>query len=440
MFTLNGSELTHFLLAMACLLATANFLGYVAERLAIPRVIGEVAAGLVLGPTFLGSVFFDRFNWLFLGFSAEDKLFGLVCQIGLMMLLFTSGLKFQTQFNNHDLKIVAAIVVGSTVLPFAIGWISTSVFPVTAYLGPANNLFAFKIVVAISIAVTSIPVISKIFHDLGIMHSRFAKLIVVIAGIHDVLLWAALGIATSVAGQGGEATVGTISQSLAVTAAFIVGFLLAATFLLKRTTSLKTNVLFRSSPLGFVLLILFGTVAAAGYLGVDTIFGALLAGIAVKWSLPQKLLQRIEHSVGHMSYSWFIPVYFATVGLQLDLAHQFDVFFFVKYLAFATAAQAIIVYATSRMIRLDRLSSMNFALAMNARGGPGIVLSTIAYSVGIVNQEFFAVLVMLSLATSWLAGSWLRFVLNKGWRLMPGDEYLSPERPNDYVADPTKSL
>ena len=81
---------------------------------------------------------------------------------------------------------------------------------------------------------------------------------------------------------------------------------------------------------------------------------------------------------------------------------------------------------------LDHLTSFNFAMAMNARGGPGIVLSTVAFSAGIINQAFFGVLVMLALVTSWFAGSWLRFVVNKGWRLMPSDEGLVPEVINSH--------
>lgn len=81
-------------------------------------------------------------------------------------------------------------------------------------------------------------------------------------------------------------------------------------------------------------------------------------------------------------------------------------------------------------------------MAMNARGGPGIVLSTVAFSEGIINQDFFGILVMLSLITSWMAGSWLRFILNKGWIFMPGDEGLLPEKSynNNDIIDLQKQI
>lgn len=428
MFNLSSIELSHFLLATAILLALAHLLGYLAERLMIPRVIGEVAAGLVLGPTLLGYYFPDAFTWLFAGFPQEDRMFGLMYQIGLTLLMFCSGLKFHTKLKKGDGKITTVIVIASTILPFAMGWLAASVIDFKQFLGPANNDFAMKIVIAISIAVTSIPVISKIFNDLGIMHSRFAKLIIAIAGVHDILLWVALGIATSVVGHGGPVTAGTVLWSIGTTAAFVIGTILVLNLLFKKLTIRNGNFLFRASHIGYFLFIMFVVSAIAGYLNVDTIFGALLAGIGAKVTLPSTLFKRLEQSVINISFSWFIPVYFAIVGLKLDLAKHFEPLFFLQYLLFATLAQSIIVFLACKLLRQDRLTSINFAMAMNARGGPGIVLSTVAFAAGIINQDFFGILVMLALVTSWFAGSWLRFVLNKGWRLMPGDEDLVPEQ------------
>ena len=108
---------------------------------------------------------------------------------------------------------------------------------------------------------------------------------------------------------------------------------------------------------------------------------------------------------------------------------------------FATLTQTAAVYITSRIIKQDRFTSFNLGLAINDRGGLGIVLSSVAYTVGIINQEFFKVLVMLALVTSWLPGTWLRIVVSKGWRLMPGDENVVPKlRYEDNQLQGPKSL
>ena len=435
MFSLTGQEISHFLFAMGCLLACAHLLGFLAEKIFIPRVIGEVAAGLVLGPTLLGHFFPEAFKWLFLGFESEPKLFGLLYQLGLLLLMFSSGLKFQTHFSKEDVKITSALAIGATIPAFVVGWFAAGMFNISPYLGTANNLVAFKIVIAIAIAITSIPVISKIFNDLGIMHTRFAKIVIACAGIHDILLWVALGLATAIASQTGVITVGSAVQSVGISLAFIAGTLLLGYLLFNKLTIIKQNLLFQSSNLGYFLFIMFMLASLAGNLHVETIFGALLAGIVAKLALPQAVSERIEQGVSNISFSWFIPIYFATVGLQLDLVKHFNPLFFLGFLLFATLTQTVAVYVTSRLIKLDPLTSFNLGVAINDRGGPGIVLSSVAYASGIINQEFFAVLVMLALVTSWIPGTWLRFVVNKGLRLMPGDENITPIKKRGYCGN-----
>ncbi|MFD1674419.1 cation:proton antiporter [Alicyclobacillus fodiniaquatilis] len=434
MFTLASGDLARFLFGMVLLLAAANLFGYIAERLSIPRVIGEVVGGLILGPTCLGALFPSAFHWLYLGFSSESNLFGLIYYIGELLLLYNAGLKFQARFAKADVKTGIAIIIGSTVIPFIVGWLSTYLFDPNQFLGPDHSVIALKIIVAISIAVTSIPVISKIFADLGIMHSRFAKIIIAIAGVHDLILWVSLAIASGIVSstQGGINT-WVVSKSLIVTFAFLLVCIVVVPWLLRRITSKRGNFLFRASFLGYFLVILFALSDIAGYLKVDVMYGAILAGIATKFSLPTPLFQRLEKSIQGISFAFFIPLYFAIIGMQLDLAKNFSFGFFILYLIFATIVQSVVVYYTCRIIKTDKLTSLNFAASMNARGGPGIVLSSTAYALGIINQNFFAILVMLALVTSWMAGGWLRYVLKKGKRLMPGDENLVIQKAQEEV-------
>ncbi|WP_284037581.1 cation:proton antiporter [Neobacillus sp. 114] len=419
MFTITQVQVSHFLFAMGFLLATAHILGYLCERFYIPRVIGEVGAGIILGPSLLGYFYPNIFDWMFNGFPLEHQLFGLIYQLGLILLMFVSGLKFHTEFKQEDLKITTAITIGSSVLPFILGWIITNFLDMSRFVGEVGNLLAFKLVVCISIAVTSIPVISKIFIDLGIMKTRFAKLVIIIAGVHDIILWIVLGVATNlVANNSKTLSFNDIFLSIGTICLFLVGMLYVLRILFKYFTIHNRNIFFRSSNLGYLLFILFIACVLAYLFQVETIFGALLVGIAAKIYLPQEVSSKVEEGVSNLSFSWFIPIYFATVGLQLDLANSFDFIFFVQYLLLATFIQITIVYFTCRLIKLNSLTSLNFGFAMNARGGPGIVLSTVAYMSGIINQEFFAILILLALTTSWITGTWLRFLVKNEWDLM----------------------
>ncbi len=117
--------------------------------------------------------------------------------------------------------------------------------------------------------------------------------------------------------------------------------------------------------------------------------------------------RRDRNALTGISFGFFIPVYFALIGIRLDLIHHFSLPFFAGFLLFACIAKAASVYLGARLSRENRFISCSLAVAMNARGGPGIVLASTAYAAGIINEAFFVSLVMLSVVTSLLAGSWL---------------------------------
>ncbi len=139
------------------------------------------------------------------------------------------------------------------------------------------------------------------------------------------------------------------------------------------------------------------------------LYGAFVAGTAIAVS-DNSLVLRDHNALAGVSFGFFIPVYFAIIGIQLDLIHHFDVPFFLGFLAVACVAKALSVYLGARLSREDRFTSASLAIAMNARGGPGIVLASTAFAAGIINETFFVSLVMLSVVTSLLAGSWLERV------------------------------
>jgi Kef-type K+ transport system membrane component KefB len=153
--------------------------------------------------------------------------------------------------------------------------------------------------------------------------------------------------------------------------------------------------------------------AAALALGLVPLYGAFTAGLAVAVADDSLAGRADRNALTGISFGFFIPVYFALVGIQLDLIHHFNPLFFVGFLAFGCAAKAASVYLGARLSRENRFMSWNLAVALNARGGPGIVLAAAAYAAGIINQTFFVSLVMLAVVTSLLAGSWLERVAVK---------------------------
>jgi Kef-type K+ transport system membrane component KefB len=414
--TLSNTELTRTFFATVLLLVSAHFFGFLFHRAKLPRVIGEIVGGCLLGPTGLGFVSPRTYRWIFSAFEEQGKLISFLYWFGLILLMFLSGFEIQKSFDRKDRKLIAATLLGATIVPLLAGWMAPALFDFTPYLGTKGNVLALRIVIAIAVAVTSIPVISKIFIDLDIIHTSFAKIVLATATIQDVLLWIALAIATGLVSSGNMSLL-SIAYTVFITMLFFGLALYVMPGLIRLTSSLRWNFLVRSSASGYIMVICFLFAAIASVLEVNIVFGAFLAGIVIGL-LPQDSFEKEKKQIRDISLGFFIPIYFAVVGLKLDLIHHFDLRFFLGFLLFTTFFESIGTFIAARLALKDWLSSFNLAVAMNTRGGPGIVLATVAFDLGIINQTFFVTLVLVAIVTSLLAGYWFKFVLAKGWTLL----------------------
>lgn len=425
--TLNNLELTRVFFAIVLLLSSAHFCGYLFHKFKLPRVIGEIFGGALLGPSGLGFIFPGAHDWIFNAFEAEGKLLSIIYWFGLVLLMFISGFELQKSVDRQDRKLIGITLLGATIIPFLAGWLAPTFYDFSPYLGSKSNMPALTLIIAIAVAVTSIPVISKIFIDLDIINTRFAKIILATATIQDVILWIALAIATGLVSSN-SLSHSEIFTTVLITIAFFGLALLVMPKLIRFSSRLRYNLLIKSSASGYVLLICFLFSAAASLLDVNIVFGAFLAGIVIG-AMPHQQFAKEKMHIREISLAFFVPIYFAIVGLKLDLIRHLDVTFFLGFLLFSTVFESLGTLISLKLTRNDWLSSFNIAVAMNTRGGPGIVLATVAYDLGIINQTFFVTLVLIAIVTSLLAGYWFKFVISKGWQLLSGEQTeLSPQR------------
>ena len=194
-----NSDLTSILFILLLLVGLAQLLGYFFARLRQPKVVGEILAGIVLGPSLIGRLPFAS------GFSNaaihQTGILNFVYWLGLLLLMFLSGAETRQLFTREERSEVGWLTIVGTGIPFVLGlvlgpWL---VRPVLA--GPHGNRISLVIILAVGVAVTSVPVVSKIFADLQILHTRFARLVLGVAVLEDIVLWLALAIATALAGK-----------------------------------------------------------------------------------------------------------------------------------------------------------------------------------------------------------------------------------------------
>jgi Kef-type K+ transport system membrane component KefB len=434
--SLSNSDITHLLFAFVLLLIAAHGLGQLFARFHQPRVAGEILGGLLLGPTLFGLLLPEAHDAVFAGKVTQTGL-GIVYQLGLLLLMYCSGAELRSIITRSERKSTVSIAVIGNVVPFLAGLAFLRLYDTGRFLGPARDRTSFALVFALALAVTSIPVISRIMADLGILGTRFARIVLSVAVLEDVLVYIVLNIALALVAPHAARLFGLpgilgIEASSAVGYGYYVvvtlGFFalpaLVGPGLVQQLSDVPHNALNRSNPIAFQLVMLLGLTAFASFLGVSPIFGALVAGILAGDLHGES--ERARQGIRSFAYAFFIPLYFAVVGLRLDLVHHFDPRFFVFFLAFACSAKSLSCYLGARLTGETHSGAKNLAVALNARGGPGIVLASVAFDARIIDARFYTVLVMLALVTSVLAGSWLGTILKRGDPLLTEDEQSSP--------------
>ncbi len=419
-----NADLTELLLLLLLLVGLAQLLGFFFVRIRQPKVVGEILAGVVLGPALLG-----RFSHgLTAAVHHQQPALNLFYSLGLLLLMFFSGAEARQLFGREERRDVLWLTLVGTGIPFALGLAFGSHFTSPALAGPSGNRLSLTIVLAVGVAVTSVPVVAKIFADLRILHTRFARLVLGVAVLEDIVLWLALAVATSVAGRT-TLHAKPILLHLAGTAAFFILGLTVVPRLVKRANKARWNVLARHSPVAYVLAVLFAYCVTAGALGISTVFAAFLAGFAVIHKKRQLFAKALD-AIGEVFFAFFIPVYFALVGLRLDLTHGFALRMLLVFLGASCLLKLISVAIAGRCAGFRGLDLLNLALTMNARGGPGIVLAGVAFDARIISPQFYTTLILAAVLTSQVAGAWLDFVLRRNWPLLRGEP--GPAFPLDF--------
>jgi Kef-type K+ transport system membrane component KefB len=435
--SLQTTDVAHILMALAALLLVAHGMGSIFVRFRQPRAIGEVVGGLLLGLTVFGYFAPSAQSWLFPSTGATPTVLAAVNQLGLLLLLFITGIEIRRVFHREERKTVGAVFLTGMIIPFVAGIAILQFTNLHRMWGPNGNTRSFLLVFAISMAVTSIPVISRIMHDLGILDTTFARVVLGVAVLEDLVLYVVLAVAIGYAGAQAGSLFGLpaelnitggsnadMAYHVLATVAFLAVSLVIGPPLYRWIGGLKINLIQRASPIAhqFTFMLLL-TIAALG-LGIEAFFGALVAGIVVGSTETEP--SEATQAVTSFALAFFIPIYFAMIGLGLDLVHGFSVVFFIGFLLAACVIKSISVFAGARVAGETSGSSLNLAVAMNARGGPGIVVASTAFAAGIISQPFYAVLVLLAIVTSLVAGAWLDRIPRDRLLVRPAAEPLEP--------------
>ena len=411
-------QLLLFWLQLLALLLAARGLGAVMRSFGQPAVIGEIGAGVLLGPSVLGHLAPGLHDWLFPDDPLQRSLLAGPAWIGVFLLLIVTGLETDLALIRRLGRATARVALGSLVLPVLAG-VGLGVALPAAFVGEGTEREVFALFMGTALGISALPVIATILSDLDLMRRNVAQVLLAAAMADDIAGWILLGMVAGLAQSGS-----LDAARLAFTIAGLVMFLgLAFTLGQRAVDALLRAVTLRrwglSGSLTAVLLVALASGATTHAIGLEAVFGAFIAGIVLGRSRFHDT--EVFSQLDGVTRAFFAPLFFATAGLRVDLGLLADpqvLLWGIAVLGIATASKAGGAYLGSRLAGLPRREGLALGVGLNARGAVEIVVATVGLSLGVLNAQSYALVVLMAIVTSMMAPPLLRLVL-RGWH---GDE------------------
>ncbi len=410
-----GFDQLVFWVQLLVLVVGARLLGWVMVQIGFPRVIGELGAGVILGPSVFGRVWADGYAWFRPESDPQDTALMVVSLVGVALLLVLAG--FET-----DLGLIAKlgrpamlVALGSMLLPAAGGSLLGVLLP-EEFRGDGAVHNTFVMFIALALSVSSLAVVAKILSDMGLMRRDFGQITVAAGMTNDVLGWLALGIFSSLAASG-EVSAVSVTISVGGLLLFLVLALTLGQRLLDlwlRQTRRGGDVLGAAVTTAIVTMLGFGVITQR--LGVEAVLGAFVAGVILHRSRFRD--DRLEGYLERLTSSFFGPIFFAYAGLQVNLNLLSDTSVLrwtILIVAVAIVAKFVGSYAGARWAGRSRRAGLALGAGLNARGTLEIVIGTVGMGLGVFNEASFTAIVLVPLVTSIFASVALRVVV-WNWR------------------------
>jgi Kef-type K+ transport system membrane component KefB len=408
---LGEHELLLFLLQFALLLAVARSLGIVATRLGLPSVVGELLAGLVIGPSLLGNIAPGIFEGLFPQTAEQFHLLEIVSWLGVIMLLILTGLETDIGLIARKGKSAAAISLGGIVVPFATGVGLGFLLPETFLAAPDKRL-VFALFIGTAMSISAIPVIAKVLMEMGVIRRDIGQVTLAAGMIDDTIGWILLSVVAGLASSGAVSFLSVGRSFLSVVLVLVLAYTVGRRLVSVLIRTLDNHVGGDSVMITtlMVLALTFGAVTQA--LRLEAVLGAFIAGILV--GQVKRFDDRMRHMFEQVALGVFAPVFFAAAGLRVDLgklAKPNVLLVGLLVLAVAIFGKFAGAYIGARASRQGHWEALSLGAGMNARGAMEIIVATVGFTRGILTAEMYSIILMVAVVTSLMAPPILRWTL-----------------------------
>lgn len=407
------------LVQIVALLVAARLLGEAAQRLKLPSVVGEILAGVVLGPSLLSGFFPALSPWLVPDSDIQGYLLESVSMIGALFLMLLTGLELDVELVRRRARTALSTSVGGVGLTMVCGYFLGMALP-DDMRADGMSRTVFSMFFAIVLAISAIPVIAKVLMELKVMRRDVGQTIIAAGMSDDTIGWILLSVVVALAS--GE----TVTfLSVATVVGTVLGFMAFSLIVGKRGVEWLVRVVQERGVsaermVTLVVALTFGWAALTQALHLEAVLGAFIMGIVL--GQVRRLTPDVVHRIESMGIGVFAPIFFAVAGLKIDIWVLMEprlVAITLLVIAVGTVAKVGGCYLGARLLgRRPHMVALAYGSGLNARGTMGIILAAIGLRLNIISSVMFSILVVMAVVTSLMAPPALRWLIS---RIEPDD-------------------
>ena len=401
--------LPRLLLQIVVIIAATRTVGFLFKRFGQPAVIGEIVAGLLLGPSLFGLLFPNAFHFIFPVESLPNLRF--LSQIGLILFMFIIGMELDTRLLRNQAFEAVIISHASIIIPFFLG-IYLSYYLYSNYALPNTSFISFALFMGIAMSITAFPVLARIIRDRKLSDTPLGILAIGCAASDDVTAWCILAMLVALirsgSGMNGMIVIGTV-------VIYAMTMLVPVRLIMKKIQRrYEQGKMGYNSLMAVIFTLLLLSAWATEVIGIHALFGAFLAGIIIPKN--ENLQKRIINRISDLTLVMLLPLFFVYTGLRtqaglLNTTGLWESFTLILICAVAGkfGGSTLVAKALGQSWR----NSLSIGALMNTRGLMELIVLNIGYDMGILSPEIFSMMVLMALITTMMTNPLLNRIGNQ---------------------------
>jgi Kef-type K+ transport system membrane component KefB/nucleotide-binding universal stress UspA family protein len=402
-----------FFAQVGLLVVLGRLLGDGMQRIGQPAVMGQLVAGIILGPSVFGTLWPSAHAVLFPTQTSQRQMLSAVSELGVLMLLLVTGIETDLGLVKRVRRTAAATSIGGIMFPFICGFLLGLFLPPSLLPDPSRRLIT-SLFLATALSISSVKIVAAVLQEVDFLQRNLGQVILASAILDDVAGWTILALIGGLAAQG-KLVLQPVLISILGTIAFLTFcFTIGGRLMARLIRWTNDHFIVEMPVISLILVVMIGLALVTNAIGVHTVLGAFAAGIMIGQS--PILTKHIQEELRGLIVALFMPVFFGVAGLSIDLKVLADPHLLALaalLIGVASLGKLGGCYLGGLVGSLHSMEALAVAFAMNARGSTEVILATVGLTMGVLDQKLFTLIVVMAVVTTLCMPPLLRWALSR---------------------------